>query len=250
MWSFCVDSCYVFNLEMSHKDPVPVSTSPFNVPVSTGETARKKIDLPKNIGFRGRHAHGKAPDDPVYPTRQLGPSPRMGFVDWRTGGRALLVAAMAAIEGKILRTRHSILKWQMFPTCSPMCGFSCHKASNRVLCAWFTPGTVHEHYTNMIGSLTIFKGAKNVRLNKPPVKPMTQVAQCHKLAALPMTITPTRMEPIEEQPDPAFGLEPINEDGYDSDEDPEEFGKDRLDFVHFDRASSEEAEFIANSPHL
>ena len=213
---------------MSHKYQPPVSTNPFNVPVSTGETARKKVDVAKNIGFRGRHAHGKAPDDPVYPSRQLGATPRMGFVDWRTGGRALLVAAMAALEGRILRTRNSILKWQAFPTCSPSCGFACHKAQSRILCKWFTPGTVHEHYTQMDGLLTMYKGPKEIRLAKPPTKPMSQVAEINKFSS---TTT-------------------LHEDGYDSDEDPASFGKDKVDLTRFDSKSLAEANLINNNRHI
>lgn len=255
---------------MSHRVLPPKGTSPFNVPLATGENARKKIDNPKNIGFRGRHAHGKAPDDPVYPSRQLTASPKVGFVDWRTGGRALLVAAMAAIEGKILRTRGSIMKWQMFPPCSPKCGWSCHKARNRVLCSWFTPGTVHEHLVKMDGLLTQFKGAKTVSLSNPPFRPMSQVGMRNRFAGVPMRWNEEQknFEHILEQPDPAFGINPElridpsshPEDdgtlsfrgGYDSDEDTEAQSNretHRL-IIENDPHSQLEAQLVTESRHI
>ena len=250
---------------MSHRTEVPKGTSPFNVPLSTGDTARKKFDNPKNIGFRGRHAHGKAPDDPVYPTRQLTGSPKIGFVDWRTGGRALLVAAMAAIEGKLLRTRGAIMKWQMFPTCSPSCGWSCHTARNRVLCAWFKPGTVHEHLTRMDGLLTKYKGSKLITIKNPPFRPMSQVAMRNRKNAVPMEFKDGQFVPIEAQPDPAFGIRldqqrtvhPEDDgtldyrNGYDSDEDLEAKGKeDLLNVSQFDEKSRQEEDLITKSLHI
>lgn len=250
---------------MAHREESPSWTSRFNVPLSTGENARKKIDVPKNIGFRGRHAHGKAPDDPVYPSRQLGPSPRIGFVDWRTGGRALLVAAMAMIEGKSLRSRSSILQWQRYPTCSPSCGWTCHKAKNRVLCAWFTPGTVHEHLARMDGLLTKFKGAKEISIQKPPVRPMSQVAMRNRKNAIQMRLLPDgKLERLHPLPDPAFGIDPEQKrtihpeddgsldfvNGYDSDEDPEAQGEADLDLALYDSASKREAEFISSAIDL
>ena len=238
---------------MSHKQVAPTSSSAFNVPVSTGETARKKIDSPKSIGFRGRHAHGKGPNDPVYPTRQLGPSPRMGFVDWRTGGRALLVAAMGAIEGKFLRTRSQILKWQSVPVCSPQCGVSCHKARNRVLCAWFTPGSAHEHSVRMTGLLTKFKGSKNFDPANPPFRPMSQVALRNRFAAVPMKLGDDGLfSHLSPPPDPAFELDPElrNPDGYASDEDPEETGKDLMDLARYDPRSMAEVELVSRNFHI
>jgi hypothetical protein len=239
---------------MSHNEEPPIRTSSFNVPLSTGDNARKKIDNPKNIGFRGRHAHGKAPDDPVYPSRQLTASPRIGFVDWRTGGRALLVAALGALEGRILKTRGQIMRWQMFPPCSPKCGNSCHKARNRILCSWFVPGSVHEHIVKMEGLLTQFKGAKNISLADPPFRPMSQVALRNKFRAVPMKrdIMTKSFVFSKLQPDPAFGLDPAvprtsNPDGYDCDEDRSVARDDEL-LVTTDEYSSEEARFI-NSSH-
>lgn len=248
----------VWKSVMSHKHEVPKSTSPFNVPTSTGDTARKKIDNPKNIGFRGRHAHGKAPDDPVYPTRQLAPSPKLGFVDWRNGGRALLVAAMAAIEGRILRTRSQIMKWQMFPPCSPKCGWSCHKARNRVLCSWFVPGSVHEHIVKMDGLLTPFKGSKFVSISDPPFRPMSQVALRNKFNAVPMEWKDGQFMHVTEQPDPAFGIradrlrpQPLDNDGsmeftdgYDSDEDLDKTSELDADLIKYDENSRIEAHMI------
>ena len=249
---------------MTHRYETPKGTSPFNVPLSTGDTARKKTDSPKNIGFRGRHAHGRAPDDPVYPTRQLTASPKIGFVDWRTGGRALLVAAMAAIEGRILRTRSAIMKWQMFPTCYPSCGYSCHKARNRVLCAWFKPGTVHEHLTSMDGLLTPYKGSKLIPIANPPFRPMSQVAMRNRFNAVPMKFVDGKWISIEPQVDPAFGIDPQRRrpkhpeddgsldyrNGYDSDEDPEAVAERELDLVQFDEASRAEANLINSNMHL
>ena len=200
----------------------------------------------------------------MYPTRQLTASPRLGFVDWRTGGRALLVAAMAAIEGRILRTRSAIMKWQMFPTCSPQCGYSCHKARNRVLCAWFTPGTVHEHIYKMSGLLTQFKGSKLISIQKPPFRPMSQVASRNRFNAVPMRLVDGKFEHAVEQPDPAFGIHadrrrlnhPEDDgtldfrNGYDSDEDEEAKGERELDLTWVDEASRAEAELINNSVHI
>ena len=241
---------------MSHREESPKGTSRFNVPLSTGENARKKIDVAKNIGFRGRHAHGKGPNDPVYPTRQLGPSRKIGFVDWRTGGRALLVAAMAAIEGKFLRTRASILNWQRYPTCSPQCGWSCHKAKNRLLCAWFTPGTAHEHMARMDGLLRKFKGSKLISIDRPPFRPMSQVALRNSKNAVPMRLLENgKLEHLHPLPDPAFGIDPERkrqsvENRYDPDEDLEAQGDADLDLTRYDAASMREAELIAKNPHI
>lgn len=249
---------------MSHRVEKPKWSSPFNVPVATGDSARKKVDNPKNIGFRGRHAHGKAPDDPVYPTRQLAASPKLGFVDWRNGGRALLVAAMAAIEGRFLRTRSSIMKWQLFPPCSPKCGYSCHKAKNRVLCSWFTPGTVHEHVVKMDGLLTQYKGSKLISIQNPPFRPMSRVAMRNRYNAMPMKFENGEFVHANELPDPAFGINPDMQrlshpeddgtldfhHGYDSDEDPEQRGREDLNLAKYDEASKSEADFINRSLHI
>ena len=81
-----------------------VPTGPTYVKVSN--LARKKRFFPRQIGFRGRHDHGKAPDDPVYPCKsvpyQLKPKHPS---DWRGGGRAALIAGMAMLEnGNRLRS--------------------------------------------------------------------------------------------------------------------------------------------------
>jgi hypothetical protein len=244
---------------MAHRELPPKGTSPFNVPISTGENARKKIDNPKNIGFRGRHAHGRAPDDPVYPTRQLGASPRMGFVDWRTGGRALLVAALGLIEGKVLRRRGELMKWQMFPPCGSKCGWSCQKSKSRVLCDWFTPGTVHEHIARMDGVLTRFKGAQSIDPAKPPIRPLPQVAMRNRFCSVPATVTRDgRLVPVEPTVHPAFGRSPAHRrdptsypeddgtlsftNGYDSDDDPEQ--RARIDVTLVDERSRQEADFF------
>lgn len=59
------------------------------------------------IGFRGNHHHKKALYDPVYPTTKV-PSnlvPRYP-IDWRNGGRALLVAALHKLEGNYQPHHH------------------------------------------------------------------------------------------------------------------------------------------------
>ncbi|KAL8439760.1 hypothetical protein Efla_002662 [Eimeria flavescens] len=59
------------------------------------------------IGFRGNHQHKKALYDPVYPTTKV-PSnlvPRYP-IDWRNGGRALLVAALHKLEGNYRIQHH------------------------------------------------------------------------------------------------------------------------------------------------
>ncbi|PHJ18715.1 hypothetical protein CSUI_007458 [Cystoisospora suis] len=54
----------------------------------------------KPTGFRGNHWHKKVLYDPVYPTTKVPTAliPRYP-TDWRNGGRALLMAALAKLEG-------------------------------------------------------------------------------------------------------------------------------------------------------
>ncbi|PFH36684.1 hypothetical protein BESB_048760 [Besnoitia besnoiti] len=54
----------------------------------------------KPIGYRGNHWHKKVLYDPVYPTTKIPAAlvPRYP-IDWRNGGRALLIAALSKLEG-------------------------------------------------------------------------------------------------------------------------------------------------------
>ncbi|KAL8270542.1 hypothetical protein Esti_005513 [Eimeria stiedai] len=70
------------------------------------------------IGFRGNHQHKKALYDPVYRTTKV-PSnlvPRYP-IDWRNGGRALLVAALHKLEGnyRIVQRHQQPLMQQQRP---------------------------------------------------------------------------------------------------------------------------------------
>ena len=165
----------------------PSSTSPYNVPLSSAEQSRKeaKADIPKNIGFRGRHNHGKGQDDPVYPTRPIPPQLRpKTLVDWRTAGRAMLVAGLAALgSGTKLRSRKAILDWQKQGLCSARCGYECAKEKRRIFCEMRVPMTVHDHFARMDGMLRTFKGfvrldqAPNTRVDKPIHTTMRKVAE-------------------------------------------------------------------------
>ena len=76
---------------------------------TAGGVARRVF--PRNIGFRGNHAHGRPLGDPVFPTKavawDLKPKP---LVDWRSAGRALLMAALARLEGFRLRSQTTIMR--------------------------------------------------------------------------------------------------------------------------------------------
>lgn len=148
-----------------------MSTSPHNVPLSSSDQSRKEVkaDIPKNIGFRGRHNHGKSVNDPVYPSKKIIPQLRpKSLIDWRTGGRALLVAALAVIERRAkLRRRTDILTFQSRGFCGPSCGFSCAKEKRRLFCAWKVPGTQFEHVNRISDTLVGFKGLNKNFQKKP-----------------------------------------------------------------------------------
>jgi len=172
----------------------PKSTSPRNVPPSSAWMSRKdvKADRPKNIGFRGRHNHGKAHDDPVYPTRPIPPSLKpKPLMDWRSGGRIMLVAAMAMLERRMrLRTKPAINDFTNHGFCSPRCGYSCAIERRRIFCGWFVPDTVHSHVNQMDGIIRKFKGLVKLPANKPLFTVMNQVAQKHPTPAVYLPVPP------------------------------------------------------------
>jgi hypothetical protein len=158
----------------------PVSTSPFNVPLSSAEQSKKenKADIPKNIGFRGRHFHRKMPDDPVYPTKKIPPQLRpKTLIDWRTGGRAMLVAGMALLERRMkLRKRVEIMNWQKQGPCVG-CGFACAKEKRRIFCGWKVPNTQFEHFNALQRDIRSYKGIVMTEKPQPIFKTMRQVAE-------------------------------------------------------------------------
>ena len=163
----------------------PVNTSPHNVPLSSAEQSRKEVkaDIAKNVGFRGRHNHGKSLDDPVYPTKKVIPQLRpKTLIDWRTGGRALLISALAVLERRArLRKRTDILDFQSRGFCGPACGYTCAKDKRRILCAWKVPGTEHEHFNKISDHLVAYKGL--VKTKKPFFAPPRPVAQVNAASA-------------------------------------------------------------------
>ena len=78
-----------------------MSAPPVQAPkyVKVSSIARTKKFRPRPIGYRGRHDHGKPLDDPVYPTKHLPWELRQkNAPDWRSGGRAMLVAGLAKVK--------------------------------------------------------------------------------------------------------------------------------------------------------
>lgn len=133
-------------------------------------SGRKRVAPPRPIGFRGRHDHGKPLDDPVYPTKHVPASLIPQFpLDWRSAGRAILCMGMAALEGRRLRSKGAILKWQKAGFCSPACASQCAKNPNRILCAWRVGGTVFEHHNRMDGLLLSYKGVVHYDSNTKPI---------------------------------------------------------------------------------
>ncbi|CBZ50904.1 conserved hypothetical protein [Neospora caninum Liverpool] len=65
----------------------------------------------KPIGYRGNHWHKKVLYDPVYPTTKIPAAlvPRYP-IDWRNGGRALLIAAMSKLENPSSLQRRIFLR--------------------------------------------------------------------------------------------------------------------------------------------
>ncbi|GAW83713.1 hypothetical protein, conserved [Plasmodium gonderi] len=101
-----------------------------------------KAELPKApmgrrpIGYRGNHQHGKALNDPVYPTTKIPSSliPRYP-IDWRNGGRFLLCVGLRRIENRIIKKMKESQMFN-FPECNT-CNHDCISHYNRCLCAWF-----------------------------------------------------------------------------------------------------------------
>ena len=186
----------------------PVNTSPHNVPLSSADQSRKEVkaDIPKNVGFRGRHNHGKPLNDPVYPTKKVIPQLRpKTLIDWRTGGRALLVSALAVLERRgRLRRRTEILDFQSRGFCGPACGFTCAKEKRRLFCAWKIPGTEFEHFNKISDHLVSFKGL--VKTKKPFFQVPRPVAQVNAapsrfflLAHNKITAAPFIRSPVVDQ---------------------------------------------------
>lgn len=84
----------------------------------------------------------------------------------------------------------------------------------------------------MDGLLTMYKGAKQIKLEKPSMKPMSQVAERNKYAV-----------------SQDVWHDNVDDTGYDSDQDPEA-SDDRLDLTNFDPASREEARLITENVHI
>jgi hypothetical protein len=119
----------------------------------------------------------------VYPTKKIIPQLRpKSLIDWRTGGRALLVSAMAVLEGRRrLRKRRDILNWQAQGFCGPSCGYTCAKEKRRILCGWKIPGTEFEHFNKISDHLVKYKGL--MKLKKPLFQTMRPVAQRNAVSA-------------------------------------------------------------------
>ena len=224
----------------------PSSTSPHNVPQSSAWMSRKenKADLPKNFGFRGRHNHGKAADDPVYPTRPIPPSLRpKTLMDWRSGGRIMLAVGMAMLERRArLRSKAAIYDYSLKGFCSPRCGFTCAIEKRRILCGWFVPGTVHEHVNNMDGIIRKFKGTVKLPRNKVISTVMNQVAEPNATPAVAVDIIDGKFASTT-----AHSAH-VNRGGYNADDDPEALDSD--DEIPNDAASVAEAYLYLNNHHL
>lgn len=150
--------------------------------MSAGKASQRRAGRaakpPRPIGFRGRHDHGRPLDDPVYPTKHVPASLLPQFPqDWRSAGRALLCMGMAALEGRRLRSKGAVLKWQAAGFCSPLCTEQCAKSPNRIFCAWRVGNTVHEHHNRMDGMLLSYKGIVHFNdVTKPIYRVQRQVA--------------------------------------------------------------------------
>jgi len=200
----------------------------------TGGAGRgKRVAPPRPIGFGGRHDHGKELDDPVYPTKHVPAALLPAFPhDWRSAGRALLCMGMAALEGRMLRSKGAVLKWQKAGLCSPLCGSQCAKSPDRIFCAWRIPGTVHEHHNRMDALLTSYKGVvPHDNVKKPIYRVKRKVAVRNRFRSERMVWNGAGHYVFadREHIHPAFGLQPDRdetvyedgEEGYDSDSDPE-----------------------------
>lgn len=126
--------------------------------------AKRANRPPRNIGFRGRHDHGKPLDDPVYPTKSVPQSLKPQFpVDWRNGGRAILTSAMSIVERKKrVQTFREIMDYQSKtgPFCHESCGSACLQSMDRYLCAARVPGTILEQVNRFDGILRRWRGNK------------------------------------------------------------------------------------------
>mmetsp|Transcript_34294 Transcript_34294/g.60992 ORF Transcript_34294/g.60992 Transcript_34294/m.60992 type:complete len:216 (+) Transcript_34294:95-742(+) len=180
----------------------------------------KRSAPPRPIGFHGRHDHGKPLDDPVYPTKHVPASLIPAFpLDWRSAGRALLCMGMAALEGRRLRSKGSVLKWQKGGFCSGLCSEQCAKSPDRIFCAWRVGNTVHEHHNHMDGLLCKYKGVVNYEsATKPIWRVRRQVALKNRYMAERMVWEGAASRYVfadREDIHPAFGIRPDrNEDHY------------------------------------
>ena len=129
---------------------------------------RKRKFFPRQIGFRGRHDHGRAPDDPVYPTKSVPYTLRPRHPnDWRGPGRTLLCTGMALMEDSQnrLRSPGQVFAWQEKGYCHERCAGQCAKSEDRILCTWRVPGTQWELLNKLDGVLGMYKGV--VETGKP-----------------------------------------------------------------------------------
>merc|ERR1719350_693801 len=142
------------------------------------------------------------------------------------------------LEGKRLRTKGAVLRWQKQGPCSALCGTQCARSPNRIFCSWRIPHTVHEHHNRMDELLCSYKGVvvhENVK--QPIFRVRRQVATRNRFKSERMVWNAARSrylfadrEPIH----PAFGLRPDYDDtlfddverGYDSESDPEATSSD------------------------
>mmetsp|Transcript_27968 Transcript_27968/g.64546 ORF Transcript_27968/g.64546 Transcript_27968/m.64546 type:complete len:223 (+) Transcript_27968:103-771(+) len=194
----------------------------------------KKSVPPQQIGWHGKHDHGKPLDDPVYPTKKVPLDLLPSFpYDWRSAGRALLCMAMSALEGRRLRSRGAVFRWQRIGPCGAICGEQCVKSRYRIMCAWRVPGTVHEHHNRMDDLLLSYKGVVHYESNTKPIfRVRRRVALRNRFKAERMVWEASSSKYIyadREDIDPAFGIRPDRdnehyEEGvadYDSASDPE-----------------------------
>merc|ERR1711865_1082129 len=157
--------------------------------------------------------------DPVYPTKRIPAALLSTFpLDWRTAGRALLSLGMSALEGRRLRTKGAVLKWQKQGSCGALCGEQCAKSPDRIMCAWRVPGTVHEHHNRMDALLLGFKGhVHHTDITEPIWRVQRQVALKNRYHSERMVWDKSEgsyvfaeREPIH----PAFGLRPDRNDDH------------------------------------
>eukprot|EP00747_Dinoflagellata_sp_TGD_P206750 gnl/TRDRNA2_/TRDRNA2_80421_c0_seq1.p1 gnl/TRDRNA2_/TRDRNA2_80421_c0~~gnl/TRDRNA2_/TRDRNA2_80421_c0_seq1.p1 ORF type:complete len:260 (+),score=31.19 gnl/TRDRNA2_/TRDRNA2_80421_c0_seq1:109-780(+) len=194
----------------------------------------KRSAPPRPIGFHGRHDHGKPLDDPVYPTKHVPASLLPTFPqDWRSAGRALLCMGMAMLEGRRLRSKGAVMKWQEAAHCSTTCWQQCEKSPDRIFYAWRLAGSVHEHHNRMDALLFKFKGVNTFNnVTKPFYTPTRQVAVKNRFKSERMIWDTAESRYIfadREDIHPGFGLRPDHDESryaegeqtYDSDSDQE-----------------------------